>query len=49
MTADWGGWLVLQVALYVAWAVGIIFITIVTIHAGRQWLQNRVQEARTMK
>ena len=49
MSANWGGWLALQAALYIAWAAGIIFITIVTVRAGRQWLRNRVHEARTMK
>jgi hypothetical protein len=49
MTPEWGGWLALQAALYIAWAVGIIFIIVVTVNAGSKWLRNRVHEARTMK
>ena len=49
MSAECGGWLALQAAIYTAWAAGIIFITIISVHAGSKWLRNRIHEARTMK
>jgi hypothetical protein len=49
LTPEWGGWLALQVALYIAWAVGIICFTVFAANAMTKWLRNRVEEARTMK
>lgn len=46
MSADWGGWLALQAALYAAWAAGILFISVVAFHGARKWLRNRIEEAR---
>jgi hypothetical protein len=39
MSADWGGWLALQAALYTAWGAGIMFLAVIGIRATVKWLR----------